>query len=745
MCERFFSFCDPFLTVCVPCANASDTKTISREHDKTRNENNIARRSEAVYSNDEEHDRLLSVLRQLGMNEHEMTQLLIYESDSLQSISRASAAAAAAANAAAGRISQHDNGGVGSGSPTPFMSNDNNQFYDDRNNDSDTNNDRPTHQDDSPGENATTAYMEVECFVDTTTKNNNTSNNNSRRLLPPKKIDNNNNCGIESSKTNNPFDGEVDNDDLGTVISCREIVPERSSPNKTHGKSYIVSSETLDLVTIPTDESTETYMSSLNNNSNNNTANDVTTDDSAVMGTTAAIAKRKSLLFSIFSRKKSSKKNALPLASSTSDNEWREFTDANTGRKYYSNGLISAWKNPTLSQTMSKSTTVKTKKQETKEKKRSRSTPPTTTSKPTSSSQPALPSSRPRRSKSSPPKQPPTSSSPAYTTTTDTIVETSDDDDDQTLVSKLTFIPDGNVEIIDSYFSSMIKGYRLSTQSFHPNSHPAVSLTISSGATTQKTTRNSSIKDTVPRKGCTVNDAVNAAANSKIKKKPIQVQQSKHMTHDVACYDQLATRSVIAEIANTFESENIQSSNSKKKAARAEEQKIETATKQFSQCKDAALLTKTADEVGGQTMDNSNNIQSSNIGTYEHFQFVLSDSSGCDHTSAAIDRSNYNTNNMMIRLPYNPNTTFHDLRCELMEDYPYEISCLLPNDFKFTVSSANGPPISLMQEQKWCVREYYDLPTQNGSYKNPYCVFIKSNHIKTNANEIAQHDYDGCW
>ena len=193
-------------------------------------------------------------------------------------------------------------------------------------------------------------------------------------------------------------------------------------------------------------------------------------------------------------------------------------------------------------------------------------------------------------------------------------------------------------------------------------------------------------------------------------------------------------------MGKSFKSENIQSSNNSTKEAKAESTNL-------SQCT-AAVSTKMADEAKERPMDNSN-IQSSAVGTYEHFQFVLSDSSGCQHTSTAIDRSNYNTNNMMIRLPYNPNTTFYDLRRELMEDYPNEISCLLPNDFKFTVgSAANGLPISNMQEQKWCVRDYYDLSTQgcnNGSYKNPYQVFIKSNHNKSKANEIAQHEYDGCW
>jgi len=735
-------FCDPFLAACVQCANASNTKTIiSKQRTKTHKnkaaiENTKGRSNKRLHDTtttamyNDEHDRLLSVLRQLGINEHEITQLLINESDSFQSISRASAAAAAA-NAAAARIAPHysnrnnasnrgDDGnspasnriveiGVGDGMlmipPTKSVSY---PRCDPRSVD----NDRPYQ--DPPCENVTTAYMEVECFVDTSAKNKNTSNNNNnRRLSSPlssKNVDN---------KTNNTFDDEVEDDDLGTVISCREIVPEQrfadkkttllsldDNPSKLiRGKSYIVNADTFDLVTLPTDESTKTDNMTSLNESNNNTTNDVTKDDLVVKNTTAAIVKRKSLLSSIFSRKKSSKEEA-STSKMSSSSEWREFTDDNTGRKYYSNGLISAWENPAVSNTISRSSSVgKLRNKETKKKKRSRSTPPktsTNTSKPTST-QFAPPSSRPRRSKSSPPKQPSASSSPAYSTNNNTIVETNDDDD-QTLVSKLTFIPDGNVEINNSYFSSMVKGYRLSTQSFQsPVQHP-VSPTISNGATTTPKTRSSSINTVPSRKGCTVNAPIKAATHSKLKKKTIpQVQQSK-MTDRVANYDQLATRSVIVEMGKSFKSENIQSSNNSTKEAKAEERKTET---NLSQCT-AAVSTKMADEATERPMDNSN-IQSSAVGTYEHFQFVLSDSSGCQHTSTAIDRSNYNTNNMMIRLPYNPNTTFYDLRRELMEDYPNA------NDFKFTVGSANGLPISYMQEQKWRVRDYYDLPIQGGN------------------------------
>jgi hypothetical protein len=801
--------------------------------------------------NEEEYDRLLSVLRQLGINEHEMTQLLINESDSLQSISRASAAAAAAAATAAatGRISaQHDNnnnndrnncgnngcGGRGSSYIHTMSSNNDNDNHQSYNNDrildigvgdgmlilppptnksvvsypncDDDNNDRS----DPPGENATTAYMEVECFVDTTTaknikKNMDNNNNNNKRLLPLslslKKNDNMTN--------NNPFnddddddDDEVDNDDLGTVISCREIVPKQQScpekkktmsssplidnnPSKLiRGKSYIVNAETLDLVTLPTDESTKTTdnnMSLLNNKSNNNSANDVSTSDNLVVeSTTAAIVKRKSLLSSIFSRKKSLKKESSYLESSaskqssSSSHEWREFTDVTTGRKYYSNGILSSWENPALSTPMSNTMPQKIEKKETK-KKRSRSTPPksfTMTSKPTSSSHFApsssSSSSRPRRSKSSPPKQPSVSNAPAYgtTTTNNTIVETNDDDDDQTLISKLTFIPDGNVEINESYFSSIVKGYRLSTQSFHlpppvQPPHPVSSPPIVYGVTTPPSSkiRSSSINNTVPlQKGCNMkNAAVNGAAanSSKRKKMTLQVQhQSKPTmtTDEVANYDQSSTRRpVIVGRRKSFESSDIVPSfhNSMKKAAMVDEQNTDIAVvaKQFSQCNKEApvVTTETANVAVGRPMENSN-IQ------YEHFQFVLTDSSSCDeHTRSAIERNNYNTNNMMIRLPYNPNTTFYDLRCELMEDYPNEIMQLLPNDFKFTISSSsstNGLTISYIQEQKWKVREYYDLSTQsgNGSYKNPYQVFIKSNYINSSkANEIVKHDYDGCW
>jgi hypothetical protein len=879
MCERFVAFCDPLLTVCVPCASASgsssssSSKTISKQN-KTRNRvaiGNTKRRSRyktqhdnksttAMY-NEEEHDRLLSVLRQLGINEHEMTQLLINESDSLQSISRASAtaaAAAAAAVAATGRISAHHGnnnndrnncgnigcGGRGSSSIHTMSNNDNDnhQSYNDRILDigvgdgmlilprptkksvvsypphCDDNNDRS----DPPGENATTAYMEVECFVDTTTtaKNSNKNmdnNNNNKQLLPLslslKKYDNMTN--------NNTFDDDddddVDNDDLGTVISCREIVPKQQSFSETkktmssslplddtnpskliRGKSYIVNAETLDLVTLPTDESNkiDNNMSLLNNKSNNYTANDViTTDDLVVESTTAAVTvKRKSLISSIFSRKKSLKKESSSLESSTSkqrssssSNEWREFTDVTTGRKYYSNGIMSLWENPALYKPMSNATPQKLEKKETK-KQRSRSTPPkssTMTSKPTSSSHLASSSSssRPRRSKSSPPKQPSASNAPVYSTTTttndNTIVETNNDDDDQTLVSKLTFIPDGNVEINDSYFSSIVKGYRLSTQSFHlpppvQPPHPVSSPIVYGVATppSKSKIRPSSINTTVPlRKGCTVkNAAINgAAANSSKRKKITTLQVLQHqskkptMTTDevVANVDQSsATRPVIVGMGKSFKSSYIVPSfhNSMKKAAKVDEQKTDIAAaavvaKSFSQCtKEAPVLTKTADVTVGRPMENSN-IQSSNVvgSTYEHFQFVLTECSGCDeHTRLAIDRNNYNTNNMMIRLPYNPNTTFYDLRCELMEDYPNEIAQLLPNDFKFTISSSstNGLPISNIQEQKWKVREYYDLSTQsgNGSYKNPYQVYIKSNYINSSkANEIAKHEYDSCW
>ncbi len=93
--------------------------------------------------------------------------------------------------------------------------------------------------------------------------------------------------------------------------------------------------------------------------------------------------------------------------------------------------------------------------------------------------------------------------------------------------------------------------------------------------------------------------------------------------------------------------------------------------------------------------------------SYDYFQVVLSGNKCTD---------------MMIRLPYKHNTTFQDLRRELEEDYAEDLPY---SRFKFTVTE-NGMAVSSMQEQKWTVRDY-DLTNQggDGSFKNPYLVYIK--------------------
>lgn len=93
--------------------------------------------------------------------------------------------------------------------------------------------------------------------------------------------------------------------------------------------------------------------------------------------------------------------------------------------------------------------------------------------------------------------------------------------------------------------------------------------------------------------------------------------------------------------------------------------------------------------------------------SYDFFQVVLSGNKSTD---------------MMIRLPYKQNTTFQDLRRELEEDYAEDLPY---SRFKFTVTE-NGMAVSSVQEQKWTVRDY-DLTNQggDGSFKNPYLVYIK--------------------
>jgi len=111
--------------------------------------------------------------------------------------------------------------------------------------------------------------------------------------------------------------------------------------------------------------------------------------------------------------------------------------------------------------------------------------------------------------------------------------------------------------------------------------------------------------------------------------------------------------------------------------------------------------------------------------SYDYFQVVLSGNKSTD---------------MMIRLPYKQNTTFQDLRRELEEDYAEDLPS---SSFKFTVTE-NGMAVSSMQEQKWTVRDY-DLTNQggDGSYKNPYLVYIKKDIGKKSGKKKARKTKKG--
>jgi hypothetical protein len=111
--------------------------------------------------------------------------------------------------------------------------------------------------------------------------------------------------------------------------------------------------------------------------------------------------------------------------------------------------------------------------------------------------------------------------------------------------------------------------------------------------------------------------------------------------------------------------------------------------------------------------------------SYDYFQVVLSGNKSTD---------------MMIRLPYKQNTTFQDLRRELEEDYAEDLPF---SSFKFTVTE-NGMAVSSMQEQKWTVRDY-DLTNQggDGSYKNPYLVYVKKDSGKESGKKKARKTKKG--
>ena len=90
---------------------------------------------------------------------------------------------------------------------------------------------------------------------------------------------------------------------------------------------------------------------------------------------------------------------------------------------------------------------------------------------------------------------------------------------------------------------------------------------------------------------------------------------------------------------------------------------------------------------------------------------------------------------MMVRLPYNQQTTFNDLRCELEEDYHDE----LPKpDYKFCIAADFTIGVSRAQESKWRVRDY-DLTTQggDGTYKMPYFVYITKDKGKNEESKVG--------
>jgi hypothetical protein len=97
-----------------------------------------------------------------------------------------------------------------------------------------------------------------------------------------------------------------------------------------------------------------------------------------------------------------------------------------------------------------------------------------------------------------------------------------------------------------------------------------------------------------------------------------------------------------------------------------------------------------------------------NNAKFKHFQVVL---------------SGYKSTDMMVRLPYDRNATFQDLRRELEEDYADDFPS---SDFRFTLT-ADGISVSPMQEEKWRVRDYV-LTNQggDGTFKNPHHVYMKS-------------------
>ena len=98
---------------------------------------------------------------------------------------------------------------------------------------------------------------------------------------------------------------------------------------------------------------------------------------------------------------------------------------------------------------------------------------------------------------------------------------------------------------------------------------------------------------------------------------------------------------------------------------------------------------------------------------YDHYKFTLL---GCECPD------------LMVRLPYNRNVTFEDLRRELEDDYAEEFPS---SELRFLVAK-DGLAVSTAQEHKWRVHDY-ELTSQgtDGTFKKPYLMYMKS--IKKNS------------
>jgi len=92
----------------------------------------------------------------------------------------------------------------------------------------------------------------------------------------------------------------------------------------------------------------------------------------------------------------------------------------------------------------------------------------------------------------------------------------------------------------------------------------------------------------------------------------------------------------------------------------------------------------------------------------------------------------------MVRLPYDRNTTFQDLRREIEEDYGDDFPFA---DFKFTVT-AEGTAVSRAQERKWRVCDYDLSKGNDGTNINPHRVYVKSANKENTKKEDKEYKED---